>query len=184
MFMRRLKHALTKPQDLYISSDYKIVDTGLIAICIIFMQYLISVERPDGLQTIALVLFSIAIPFLAVHLFIVQTRNIPTLPAPEYLSKSFDAIFLIGSVCTSLGISVALAHSSWIVSTVFMASCAVVIWLYVFIFKDHTKAMKREIKKLEIENRRLELEREKLETELRNLELVRDIIMPDESIHP
>jgi signal transduction histidine kinase len=172
MFKKKLKHALTKPQDYNFGPEDKIIPSGLIAICIIFMQYLISVEKPDGLQIIALVLFSIAIPFLTFILYFILALKEPTVPAPAYLSKSFDVVFRIGILCTGFGILFALAHSSLIVTTVFLASCFVVWLLGVFIFKDWVKAMKLERERLERELRELKLKQEKLE---RELELKRDI---------
>lgn len=183
MFMKRLKHALTRPQNLYIDSDFKIVDAGLVAICIVFLQYLISVEKPDWFQTASLVLFSIAVPFLAVHLFINQTMDKIVLPIPAYVAKGFVAIFLIGSLCTAFGISTSLAHSSLIVSAVFGFCCGVAIWIVALIYREHIIAIKRdnknrelEIEKLEIDHRNLELKREKLEAKLEKLELVQEIL--------
>ncbi len=183
MFMKRLKHTLTKPQNLYIDSDFRIVDAGLVAICIVFLQYLISVEKPEGFQTISLVFFSIAVPFLAVHLFINQTMDKIALPISAYVAISFQAIFLIGSLCTAFGISTSLAHSSLIASSVFGFCCGVAIWIVALIYREHVKAIKRdnkirelEIEKLETEHGNLELKREKLEAKLEKLELVREIL--------
>jgi len=180
MFMKRLKYALTKPKDYTFGPEDKIRPSGLIAICIIFMQYLISVEKPDAYQLIALGLFSVAIPFLAFNLYIILTIGKPVVPAPAYLSKGFDVIFRIGSLCTYLGIYVALVHSSLGVSFVFLASCSVVIWLGAAISNNYYKAMQRRLKDLEKEARELELllEKQKL------FEQTLQATMPDGSIHP
>ena len=102
MSMNKPKQTLTKLEDLNISSSFKIIDSGLLAICVIFMQYLIYIEKPDWLQTISLVLFSVAIPSSAFHFFVSQTTDSPEFPARAYLVIVFKATFYIGLYCTFL----------------------------------------------------------------------------------
>jgi hypothetical protein len=178
MFMNWLKHALTKPQDLYTNNDYKLISSGILAICIIFIQYLISVEKPDWLQTSSLALFSIAIPFLAFYIFIAQTMVKPKLPISAYLAISLEATFRIGLFCTYFGISSALAHSSMIVANVFVISCVFMIYMVALIKKDRFKAQIREIKsnELKIEKLKIELNESQLELEKSENELIQRLL--------
>jgi hypothetical protein len=185
MFWQRVKGFLIKPQNLDIDPDYKIIDSALVFICVIFMQYLISVEKPDVFQTISLVFFCIAIPFLAFHLFFVLTMDKRILPISTYLAKIFQIIFYFGSFCTFSGMVFALFHFSWIVSNVFSISIGFVSLIAGLIYKDRNKAikikvsnielerrnMKAEIRELELENEKLELEHIRLQLELGKLEV-------------
>jgi hypothetical protein len=177
MFRQWLKNALIQPKKLPIMKEDKLIDTGLIAICIIFLQSLISVAKPDELQTISLILFSIAIPFLAAHFFISKTMDENELPVPvpaytsAYLIKLFDAIFYIGVICTGLGIAFALAHSSLVVTDVFMASCAIIITLSYFIQRDYNKAIKTKMENMKMETNNLKMETNNLKLEIEKTEL-------------
>jgi hypothetical protein len=166
---------------LNIDSDYRLVGTGLLAICIIFIQYLISIEKPDLLQTTSLVLFSIAIPFLAFYIFFARTKSKPQLPVSIYLVKILEATFIIGSICTDLGITFTLAHTSFVAAIAFQLSCFFVMTLIISIFKDFLEAVRRatneaelEIKDLKAEISKLLLEHGQLELELRKLESEQD----------
>ncbi len=139
MSLNEIRHALTKPQKLKIIPNRRVIDGGLLAIGIVFMQYLISVEKPDQSQTLALVFFCIAIPFTAFHLFFTQTLEKIPIPVSAYLAKSFNASFIIGSFCTFLGISNTLIHFSSSVATVFIVCCYIVVILGILIYKDQMR---------------------------------------------
>jgi hypothetical protein len=87
-------------------SDYRVIDSALVAICIIFLQYLIAVEKPDSNQITSLILFSTAIPILAIHFFTLQTfpnRNI-SIAVPAYIAISFNNLTTLGMCFTATGI--------------------------------------------------------------------------------
>jgi hypothetical protein len=127
-----------------------------------------------------LVLFSIAIPFLAAHFFISKIMDESTLPVTgpasvsSYLAKVFETIFIIGVLCTGFGIASALANSSLVVTDVFLASCAFIIAIATFIQKDYNKAINIKMENMKMETSKLKLEKEKMESEIRNLELERE----------
>jgi cobalamin synthase len=104
MFWQKVKSVLTKKREMIILKDFNIVDPSLIAICIIFLQNLITVEKPDQDQTISLIAFSIAIPMLAIHFFAIQTIDKLNTPVPAYLAKSFEFLFAIGWISTCVGV--------------------------------------------------------------------------------
>jgi hypothetical protein len=173
LFMNRLRRALTKPENLDNQLEYRIIDAGFLAFGIIFIPYLISIEKPDQNQTISLVSFCIAVPFLAFHLFITQAMEKPSLPVSAYLAKIYFATFLIGTVCTIFGIGATLHHYSLIVSYVFSFCFSIVILLFLFIYKDREKAAQKELDKLESKIRGLEVEEKKI----RNPKLEQDTAM-------
>jgi hypothetical protein len=61
MFWQRVKGVLTKKQELFIRKDFDILDPAFIAICIIFLQNLITVEKPDQDQINSLIAFSVSL---------------------------------------------------------------------------------------------------------------------------
>ncbi len=145
MFMIRLKQYLTQPEDLGILLEFGIIDAGLLAISIIFLPYLLSIEKPDQSQTGSLVLFCIAIPLLAFHLYFTQTLGKTKLPVSAYLVKFFGASFVIGPLCAYFGIVAALNHFSIAISIVFSVSCFIVCTLAVLIYKDRANTVQRMI---------------------------------------
>jgi hypothetical protein len=150
MFWKKVKGALTKPQKLPILKEYKIVDSGLIAICIVFLQNLIAIEKPDNFQLLSLIAFSIAIPLLALHFFIVQTFTRPNFSLPTYLAKSFLYTFLIGLDCTLIGIISVLVRVSFIATFAFVASGFAGVTVYYFIRINTTKTNSIAVKEEEI----------------------------------
>ena len=133
MFRKKLEDILTKPKELPIGKDDKFVDPAFVAICVIFLQNLISAQNLDVYQLAALIMFSIAIPMLAIHLFIIQTLNPPNLLLPAFVAISYKYIYLLGVLCTCVGILFMIFRVSDIAAYVFLTSGIIGITLLSFI---------------------------------------------------
>jgi hypothetical protein len=131
MFRQNLKNALFRPKKLGIEKDDRIIDSGIIAICIIFLQNLIAVNKPDANQIQALIAFSIAIPMLAIHFLIIQTNDQPDLLVPRFLYKIFKSLFTIGFLSTWSGIALELGRVSWAAPWIFLVSCFLGVMVYI-----------------------------------------------------
>src|SRR5260370_25454678 len=102
--VKDMKDAITEKQRLIILKDFNIIEPALIAICVVFLQNLITVVKPDQYQNNSIIAFSIALPLLAIHFFAVQTIDKPNTPLPAYLAKSFEYLFGICLLSTGLGV--------------------------------------------------------------------------------
>jgi len=125
--VKDMKDALTKKQRLIILKEFNIIEPALLAICVVFLQNLITVEKPDQYQTNSIIAFSIALPLLAIHFFSVQTIDKPNTPVPAYLAKSFEYLFGIGLVSTVLGVTNILINASRIAALAFLVSSSIAV---------------------------------------------------------
>src|ERR1700687_1751788 len=104
MLWKRMKDDLNKMVTFDLLKEDKLIDSGLIAICIIFIQDLIAVDKPDQYQLVSLNLFSVAIPLLSFHLLITQIVGQRKLLISSFLSTSFVNLFIVGFASTGFGI--------------------------------------------------------------------------------
>lgn len=152
MFRQNLKNALLRPKTLGIEKDDKIIDSGIIAICIIFLQNLITIAKPDVNQIQSLIAFSIAIPLLATHILIIQTIDQPNQLVPRFVYKIFKYLFTIGLLSTWFGIIGVLERVSGVAPIVFLVSCFVGSMVYLTI--KYNKNIATSIAKKEAEKQK------------------------------
>ena len=129
MLIKKFISSLTKQQKIRFYPEDKFADSGLIAICIIFIQNLISVEKLDDNQKGALIAFSIALPILAIHLFSIYTVS-PSMKLPGWLAKIFEHISVIGTVCTGVGILYVLINTYLIAAIIYLFSSLVMLLIF------------------------------------------------------
>lgn len=141
MFRQNLRNALLRPKTLGIEKEDKLIDSGIIAICIIFLQNLITIEKPDVNQIQSLIAFSIAIPMLAIHFLIIQTIDQPNQFLPRFVYKIFKSLFTIGLLSTWYGIILVMGRVSSVASWVFLASCSVGSMVYLTISYYNNKVI-------------------------------------------
>jgi hypothetical protein len=150
MFWKNVKNYLLRPKTLGIDKDDKIIDSAIIAICIIFLQNLIAIEKPDANQIDSLIAFSIAIPIVASHFLIIQTIDQPNQLFPTFVAKIFEYLLNIGLIFTCSGILLVLDRISRAAPIAFLVSCSVGYFVYLIIkyYKNITIIMaKKEAEK-------------------------------------
>ena len=117
--------------DAYAIKLHNLYAGGLIAISLIILQDFLNVRSLDTPAFIAVLLFSIALPFLSgvIVLDVVEQRF--TLgPARALTSKVVHIAFFL-SIVTDLGaIAAAIWHASWICGVVFLGSLLAALAVY------------------------------------------------------
>jgi hypothetical protein len=147
MFWKKLKYYFFTPIRFSISKEDKLIDPGLIAICIIFLQYLIAVEKPNINQLFSLFSFSVAIPMLAMHFLGTQLLDKPSPPIPAFAVRSYEFLYSTGFMFTGLGILFTLGNVSWVFPVAFMLSIFAGTFILGFIKSYSIKIEREEAKK-------------------------------------
>ena len=99
-----------------------LVLAGFLAISLVFMQGLLPLGLVDIPVTVALIAFAIAIPLLAICIFI---RRLIEMEVFLLKATSYWVSFVTAFLVTPVGIVAAFWHISWYIGVICLLSCLV-----------------------------------------------------------